>query len=731
MSSVKRTPVLIVGNPNVGKTTLFNRLAGVRARVGNFPGVTVERRSAPGQLAGGEAVEWVDLPGTYSLTARSPEEAVAVQSLSDRAEGSKALVVLDSTAMARGLYLALQVREMGIPVVMALNLSDDAEAQGLTIDVEKLSELLGAPCVSVSASSGDGMESLLAALEQLKPAEPKDATRRPLVEYPDSLERDLRAVEESLQSDANASDGSRASLRSRAAWALLSLGEDEIPDIAITVRETVAERRRLAAESNRNIDQELVAARYASVDALCEAALISDSPSRHRFSDRLDSWLVHPVSGTLTFACVMFVVFQALFAWSDPMIGVVEGGIASAQDLLMGWLAPGMIQSLLVDGVVAGVGNVLVFVPQIALLFVLITLLEDFGYLARVAFLIDRLMNWAGLNGRSFVPLLSGFACAIPAIMATRTIESRKDRLAVMVAIPFMSCSARLPIYVLVTATVFADAAPVLGVLSVGALVLFGMYTLSLVAALASATLLKRTVLKGPRTGLVLELPPYRVPQLRNTLLSTWERTWEFIKGAGTVILAFTIILWALLSYPQNQSTTDLYAQARETATAQLSEPALAERLGELDEEEAGQRLRESYGGQLGQAIEPVIEPLGYDWRLGIGVIGAFAAREVFVSTLGVVFSIQDADEENQRLRDRLVSAERDDGTQLLTPLVGISLMIFFVLSCQCMSTLAVVKRESQSWRWPIFIFVYMTSVAYAASLLVYQVGTAFGWGGG
>jgi len=487
----------------------------------------------------------------------------------------------------------------------------------------------------------------------------------------------------------------------------------------------------MAEESTRNIDLELVGARYERVDEICAAVVKTAAEERISFTDRLDSWLVHPISGSIIFATVMFIVFQTLFAWSDPMIGWVEGGVAFIQDALLGTMPEGVLRGLMVDGVVAGVGNVIVFVPQIALLFVLITVLEDFGYLARVAFLIDRIMNFAGLNGRSFVPLLSGFACAIPAVMATRTLENRKDRLAVMMAIPFMSCSARLPIYVLVTATVFADSAPVLGFLSMGAVVLFAMYSLSLFAALASAALLRRTALKGPRTGLVLELPPYRVPQARNTLLNTWERTWEFIKGAGTVILAFTIILWALLSYPQQDSTTTMFEESREVARATLSGDEQEQRLAELDEEEAGQRLRESFGGQLGQVIEPVIEPLGYDWRVGIGVIGAFAAREVFVSTLGVVFSIQDADEENERLRDRLTSAEREDGSQLLTPLVGVSLMIFFVLSCQCMSTLAVIKRESQSWRWPTFIFVYMTTVAYVVSLVVYQVGSALGWGGG
>ena len=362
-------------------------------------------------------------------------------------------------------------------------------------------------------------------------------------------------------------------------------------------------------------------------------------------------------------------------------------------------LPQGPLADLLVDGVIAGVGNVVVFVPQIGLLFLFIGVLEDSGYLARVAFVIDRLMKAVGLHGRAFVPMLSGFSCAVPAVMATRTIESRTDRLLTMLVLPLMSCSARLPVYVLVTATVFAPGTT-WGIFSAGAVLLFAMYMLSVVAALGAAAVLRRTVLRGPGATLVLELPPYRVPAMAVLLRGVWNRVRSFLVDAGTVILALTIILWALLSYPKAPAATA-----------------------------PGDELRHSFAGRLGHLIEPAIEPLGFDWRIGVGIVGAFTAREVFVSTLGIVFDIEEADETNESLRETLRGATWPDGRPLMTPLTGISLMVFFVLACQCMSTIAVVRRESGTWRWPIFMFAYMTALAYGASLVVYQVGTRLGLG--
>ena len=423
--------------------------------------------------------------------------------------------------------------------------------------------------------------------------------------------------------------------------------------------------------------------------------------------------LTHRIGGALAFAAVMMLVFQALFSWSEPAIAAIEDAVAAVQSWVAAVMPPGPLTSLIVDGVIAGVGNVVVFVPQIALLFLFIGLLEDLGYLSRAAFVIDRVMRAVGLHGRAFVPMLSGFSCAVPAVMATRTLENRTDRLLTMLVLPLTSCSARLPVYVLITATVFAPGTRV-GFLSAGAVALFSMYALSVVAALVAAAVLRRTVLKGPVPTLVLELPPYRLPVLSVLLRGVWQRVKTFLIDAGTVILALTIVLWALLSYPKSPEVTAQAEQARATVAAMnLTAEEREARLIEIDSHEGGAQLRNSVAGRLGRLIEPAIAPLGFDWRIGVGILGAFAAREVFVGTLGVVFDISNADETNEPLREVLRGATWPDGATLMTPLAGVSLMVFFVLACQCMSTVAVVKRESGTWRWPLFMVAYMTVLAY------------------
>ncbi|MCB9611111.1 MAG: ferrous iron transport protein B [Sandaracinus sp.] len=715
--------VLLVGNPNAGKTTLFNALAGTRARTGNYPGVTVERRAASWKVEGRE-LELVDLPGTYSLSARSPEEQIAVESLLREAPAA-VVVVLDATSLQRSLYLALQVRETGLPTVIALNMMDEARASGIEIDVDVLASTLGAQVVPIVASRGEGLDVLARTVKSTIGAEVAPA---PKVEHDAATAADLEAVTEVA---AQTLDVTGDAARAWATWALLSVGAgDELRDVPEALRDVVVARQDAADREGRDLDLALVGARYELLDRLVAKAVRQARPAR-TLTDRIDAVLVHPVLGFVAFAVVMYVVFETLFSWSEPAVGLIEDGVAFAQDLARSSMAEGPFRDLLVDGIVAGVGNVVVFVPQIALLFLLISFLEDSGYLARVAFVIDRVMKSVGLHGKAFVPLLSGFACAVPAVMATRTIASHKDRLVTMLALPLMSCSARLPVYVLVTATVFAGEERLGGIFSVGAVVLLSMYSLSVVATLAAAAVLRRTAVPGPRPTLVLELPPYRMPLFRNLLGTTWERVRAFLVDAGTIILALTIVLWALLAFPKSDAVAIEHESQRIEAREGLEGDALDERLSAIDASEAAAQLEHSAAGRLGKAIEPAIEPLGMDWRMGVGVIGAFAAREVFVSTLGIVFGIGEADEESAPLRERLRDARRSDGSKLMTPLSGVALMVFFVLACQCMSTLAVVKRESGSWKWPILMFVYMTVLAYLVTLGVFQIGTALGWGTG
>lgn len=726
-----RPIVLLVGNPNSGKTTVFNLLTGSNGKVGNYPGITVDRRSAPLKLETG-TLELVDLPGTYSLTSRSMEEEVAVDAVLGRGLPAPSSVVMlaDATTLRRGLYLATQVLDTGVPAVLAITMMDEARGQGLELDVDALSEALGCEVVPMVASRGEGRAELLRAIAR---AEARSGTRGAAPPLPPALEADLAAVSEvveRLEPHAGLSEAREsARRRSFAAWALLSLGDDEIEDVGAPLREAVSERHRLAASEGRKLDTELVAARYARIDALLDEVLRLPKAAKRPLSERVDDVLVHPVWGLVVFALVMALVFQALFSWSEPAIGLIEAGVEVVKALVGGALAEGPFRDLLLDGVIAGVGNVIVFVPQIALLFVFVTVLEDSGYLARVAFVIDRVMGGVGLHGKAFVPMLSGFACAIPAVMATRTIESRRDRLLTMLVVPLTSCSARLPVYVLVIGAVFSGSAKVFGLLELGAVVLFSMYALSVLAAVGAAAVLRRTVLRGPRPTMLLELPPYRRPRLRNVAFATWERVRRFLVDAGTVILALTIVLWAGLEYPKDEATPARLAPLREAAAAIEDEGERDERLAALDAEEKGAALRHSIGGRIGTAIEPAIEPLGFDYRIGIGILGAFAAREVFVSTLGIAFDVGEADEQSTSLRTALKTAKRRDGAPLMTPLTGVSLMVFFVLACQCMSTIAVVRRESGSWKWPGLMFAYMSLLAYGAALLVYQGGKLFGWG--
>ena len=717
--------VLVAGNPNAGKTTLFNQLAGTRARTGNYPGVTVDRRAARLTLeAEGQRreVELVDVPGTYSLTASSPEERIAVDAILGAAgtpdEEKAVVVVADATALARGLYLTLQVLECGFPTVLALNMMDEARQAELTIDTGGLARALGCPVVELVARRREGLDALRAAVLAVLDGPPPAP---PVLDWGPAVEAAVAQVAEAY---ADVEDERRREAWAR--WALMSDLDAVELDLPTSVRQA-CERARAATDED--LDVQLVAARYAKVDELVRTFVVGGGPVRAR-RQKLDKWLTHPVVGMLAFLLVMLVVFEALFTWSEPLIGLVEEGIVATQDLLRSTMPAGVFTDLVVEGVVAGVGNVLVFVPQIALLFFLLGFLEDCGYLARVAFVIDRLMKGVGLHGKAFVPLLGGFACAVPAVMATRTLSDRRDRLVTMLALPLMSCSARLPVYVLITATVFAHQPDVLGFLSAGAVALFAMYALSLGGTLGAAAVLRRTVLRGPRPTLVLELPPYRWPLVRNLLTSTWSRVRSFLVDAGTVILALTIVLWALLSFPKDPAVAERWESERETISATLEGDAAEAALAQANGAEASEQLERSFAGRLGKGIEPAIEPLGMDWRLGIGVIGAFAAREVFVSTLGIVFGVGDeVDEESETLREELRGAEWPDGRSLMTPLAGVALMVFFVFACQCMSTIAVVRRESGSWKWPALMFGYMSILAYVAALLVYQVGAAFGWG--
>ena len=706
--------VLLVGNPNTGKTTLFNRLTGQNARIGNYPGITVERRSGSSRLDGNRLVEVVDLPGTYSLSARSAEEQIALWAVLGQGQYQKpdlCVFVADASQLSRNLYLALQLAELGLPMVIALNMID--EAGDNPPNTEAIERLLGVPCVAVSARRGSGMSALLATLERALTDKP---TPRLRIDYPAPLLADADALSSSLPASLRDTP-ERA--RAMALWALTSIEEDdELTDIDPELRRATLELRRT---SPRDLDQEVIAARYAYIDARLPELYkrLDRHPRKRRLSERADRVLLHPVWGFALFMLVMLVVFQSLFSWSDPAISLIEDAFAWLRSGITALLPASIFRDFLTQGILSGLGNVLVFLPQILLLFFFIGLLEDSGYMARVAYLMDRIMKALGLHGRAFVPMLSGFACAVPAILATRTMERQRDRLLTMLVIPLMTCSARLPVYTLIIAALFPPSR-VFGFVPVQGLLMVGMYGFATVMTLLSAGVLGRTVVKGRRIPLILELPPYRLPSLRGTLKMMWERATVFLKEAGTMILACTVALWVLLSFPRAPEPATTAAPPVAAANASRNAGAPAAR--------AESPIAQSYGGKLGHAIEPVLKPLGFDWKIGVGLIGAFAAREVFVATLGLVYGIDAADEDASPLRDRLRAETRADGKPAYTPLMGLSLLIFFAVSCQCMSTLAAVRRETKSYKWPAFMFAYMTGLAYLLSFTVFQVGRLLGF---
>jgi ferrous iron transport protein B len=753
MVALRTFSVALVGNPNTGKTTLFNALAGMNQRVGNYPGVTVETKR--GKCRSGEVTfDVIDLPGTYSLAPRSPDEMVAVEVIlgqkPEEPRPDAVVAIVDASNLDRNLYLATQVMEVGLPVIVALNMIDVAEAQGIRIDLKQLSNRLGLPVVAIQANKGKGLDDLkhaiVRAMEMSAPANGP--------QFPDNFEREAETLRERIGPNAPVFLARRL---------LLDVG-GQTEKLAVAAHgdamldEVRAARQRLS-QAGCPIPAIEARTRYAWIRQATAPCVQRPKERAVTLTDRLDKALTHRFLGTFIFLAIMFLVFQAIYSWAEPLKDVIVAGQKWSGELIQNNMDPGPLRSLLAQGVVEGVGSVLVFLPQILLLFAVIAFLEDCGYMARAAFLMDRLMSRAGLNGKSFIPLLSSMACAVPGIMAARVIENRRDRFATILVAPLMSCSARLPVYILLAGAFLGGYGP-----WAPALAIFLMYCLGLVVAPLIALVLKRTLLRGETPAFVMEMPLYKMPSLRLIAWRAFEAGWMFVRRAGTIILATMVLIWALLYFPTTGPNGARYDQEAAALEAKLKEPregieeiqkkinegqkagsdvaaleaVLEQRKKEIEPDEAklNHVLQEWKGnsvlGRIGRAIEPAVKPLGWDWRIAMSALASFPAREVMVGTLGIVFDQGEGEatsEDYQRsLGETLREATWTDEPErkLFTVPTALSIMVFFALCCQCVSTLAVIRRETGSWTWPAFTFIYMTVLAYVGALATYQIGRMF-----
>ena len=706
--------IAVVGNPNSGKSTLFNRLTGLKQRIGNYPGVTVERHVGTLNVDG-VSIELVDLPGTHSLSAHSLEEHIAVDVIFGRMPGTKKpdgiLTVLDATNLYQGLFLAQQLLELKLPTIIALTMTDAAEQGGIDIDIERLSQKLGGvPIYPVVATTGAGLERLRQAIVSL-PGQPEHER---IVVWPELAElanqlaagakEPIRFAElERLLID-GATPANRSFLEKLSATARDNL--DGARDVLFGAEPPIAKDARI---------------RYAWVRSVLDEVQRS-APRFYSWRTRVTAFLNRPIPGTIGLFIVMAVVFQAVFAWATPMMDLIDGAAAALGASVIRNFGDGAFASLIADGVIAGVGSVVIFLPQILILFLFIILLEDSGYLARAAYLMDRAMRSVGLSGQSIIPMISSFACAVPGIMATRVIPNRRDRIATILAAPFMTCSARLPVYALLIAA-FVPAQQI-GFMNLQGLVLFGLYLFGIVAGILTALLIRKTALRGPKPPFALMLPEFRRPNLQTVLIQLMGRAKVFLYRAGTVIFVVAVVIWALAYYPRSEVLGSQTDRQRTIAAYSLSGAELQAEYERIDNLAAARQLEQSWLGRAGRFVEPVFAPLGWDWRVSSAVIAGFPAREVVIAVLGTVYAVGDEADEGT-LSSRLRASTWPDGRPVFTLPMVIGLLIFYACCLQCAATLAVIRRETNTWRWPVFAWVYMTSIGYLGAFLAFQLGTA------
>ena len=686
MNKPLRQKIALVGNPNSGKTSLFNHLTGLNQKIGNFPGVTVDKKTGTTTLANGDVIDIIDLPGTYSLYAKSKDEEVVSEILTNKQDENypdKIIVVVDASNLKRNLLLFSQVRDLGIPVLLALNMGDIADRMGKGFDLASLGNKLGVEIVRINGRTGEGLEDIKEIL-----AKPEWPVSRSFLDVTELAGTQL------AESFVN--------------------NQEDTPYL-ILHHEILKED--FDSEQAKNIQIKDTTLRYGKINKIVkEIELFQVPKGKKMYTDRIDAILTHKVWGYLIFIGILFMIFQAIFSWASWPMDMIDLGVSNFSTWLGKVLPAGVLTSLLKDGIVPGVGGVLLFIPQIAILFAFIALLEESGYMARVVFLMDKIMRKVGLSGKSVVPLISGVACAIPAIMATRNIELWKERLITIFVTPLMSCSARLPVYTILIALIIPDQY-IWGFLNLQGLVLLSMYLIGFIAAMLSAFLMNKLIKSGERSFLIMELPTYKMPRWKNVGYTIIEKVKTFTFEAGKIIVAISVVLWVLASYGPG----DYIKNADATVAASFAGKTYSEQA--YNDELASYKLEHSYAALLGKAIEPVIQPLGFDWKIGIALVTSFAAREVFVGTMATLYSIQSSGADAESIKTRMKNEiNPTTGEPLFSLPMGLSLMVFYAFAMQCMSTLAVVYRETKGWKWPVIQTIYMSGLAYVSSLLVFRL---------
>ena len=741
--------VALIGNPNTGKSSLFNALCGMNARVGNYPGVTVEQKV--GRLSGTTSlIDVIDLPGTYSLAARSADEAVAVNVLSgelpEQARPEVAIVILDAANIERNFYLFSQIYELGLPVIVVMNMWDRLTSERLTVDSGLLSQRLGVPVVCTSANKRQGIDQLRKAIEQTlsAPAPMPQPGQLARAMFPAAFHQEAKLLTEWLEAKGRKPSTYQVDrlLIDSDGHFQKTICQSGLSDIADRIDEA---RTRLQIAGCK-VPMFETKARYAWVRKLIDGAVVRQESRSASPSDRIDRWLTHRWVGMLVFVLIMFLVFQSITLFAKLPMDGIQWLQAQASSGIEAILGPGALRSLIVDGILAGVGGVIVFLPQIAILFLFIAILEDCGYMARAAFVMDKIMTTVGLSGKSFLPLMSSFACAVPGIMATRTIESRKDRMVTLLIAPLMSCSARLPVYILMVSAFVPAARYAGGWISLQGIVLMLMQSLGALVAIPVAWILKKFFFPGEPATFLMELHSYKWPSLIVIYQRVWERLVAFVVRAGTLIFCTSILVWAAAYFPGDHKSLDrsvatleqLHSTRAEWIKRQMlqqksderltMEASLAENQTAIDEvreqvnRQRSKLIESSFLGSAGHFIEPAVKPLGWDWKIGIAVIASFPAREVIIATLGTIYSLgSEQDEESQGLQKQMQLAEWPDGKPVFNLATALSIMVFFALCAQCSATLMTIRRETNSWRWPIFSFAYMTTLAYIGAWLTYQ----------